>query len=138
MNRLKTEIILCFVSLFLVILLFEFGKNSGWSIIVISGEIITLTTFLIFVFTSFFKSGLYKFTHQPLEKLDEREILIISYSLRHGYSCFSIVVLTILLIASVYEYSLSIVTIVSLIIIAHLMPAAIIGFCEGKIEDIID
>ena len=91
-------------------------------------DVLLLIITIISFYFAFAKTGLWKFTHQTLQKLDERELLLTSNSLRIAYSIFTVFTLSILLILSVLDIKISIVLVVSLIYFAHVLPATIIGF----------
>lgn len=135
LSKRRLGVTITFLSLFGIVLIFEYGISEQWSNILKIGEIVLIIVFLIsFVFT-YLKTGLWKFTHKSLDKLDEREIFLTSKSLRYAYSIFTIMVLLILLSFSVIEKPINIVLVVSLILSAHILPASIIAWTEKRFEN---
>jgi len=102
-------VIVTFLCLLSIVLVFEYSMINGWT-----------------------KTGLWKFTHKPIRKLDEREIAVVSKSLRYGYAIFSVVVLCFFLFLSLTGNKVSIVMAGSFILFAHLIPASIIAWTEKK------
>ena len=90
---------------------------------------------MISLVVTYVKTGLWKFTHKSLDKLDEREVLLTSKSLRYAYSIFTIIVLGLLLSFSVIERQINIVLVVSLILVAHILPASVIAWTQKRFED---
>ena len=134
LNKRRLGVVITFLSLFGIVLLFEYGITEQWSNILKFGELGLIVVFLISLGITYFKTGLWKFTHKSLDKLDEREVLLTSKSLRYAYSIFSILVLGLLLSFSIIDKSISIVLTVSLVLIAHLLPASIIAWTEKIFE----
>ena len=89
-------------------------------------------TFLSFI-PLYWRSGLWKFTHSPLEKLDERELLLSGNLLRKAYVIFTVVILCLFLLFSLMESRVSIILAVSLIYFAHILPGAILGWEKEKL-----
>ena len=93
-----------------------------------------LIVFITSLVSTFFKTGLWKFTHKPLNNLDEREIELTSKSLRYAYSLFTVIVLLLLLSFSVINKPLNIVLVVSLILVAHKLPVSVIAWTEKQVK----
>ncbi len=134
-KRRRFGVVITLVSLFAAAFIFEYAVNHHqWSMQLSIIEFVMLGVFLIsFIFT-FLKTGLWKFTHKPLEVLDEREMELTSKSLRYAYMIFSIIVLALLLAFSVLDRPLSVVLVVALILFAHLLPAAFIAWTEKNFD----
>ncbi len=131
-NR-RVGVILTYISLFIIVLIFEYCSVRKWTNILITIEIISIVVLLLsFVFT-YLKTGLWRFIHKPLKKLDEREIALTSKSLRYAYGIFTVIILFLLLSFTLTGMTLNIVIIVSLIVFAHILPASIIAWTEKEI-----
>ncbi|MFC2100825.1 hypothetical protein ACFLRZ_03245 [Bacteroidota bacterium] len=128
----RLGVILAFLSLISIVLIFEYSKMNGWTNVFTMIELALLILLVISFYLSFIKTGLWKFTHKPIKKLDEREIALISKSLRYGYAIFSVAVLCLLLFLALSSTTVSIVMATSLILFAHLIPASIISWTEKR------
>ncbi|MBA7589956.1 hypothetical protein ES708_32055 [subsurface metagenome] len=128
----RLGIVLNFFSLLSIVLIFEYRGIYGWTNVFKVIELALIILLFISFYLSFIKTGLWKFTHKALKKLDEREIVLINKSLRHGYAIFSVAVLCLLLFLALSSKTISIVTATSLILFAHLIPASIIGWTEKR------
>ncbi|MEA3445079.1 MAG: hypothetical protein U9R19_10185 [Bacteroidota bacterium] len=131
----RIGVVITFLSLLCAVSIFEYGKTGQWNIILQIAGIISLITFLVSVGITFYKTGLWKFTHKPIEKLDEREIALTSKSLRYAYAIFTVIVLLLLLSFSLIEKPINVVLVASLIIFAHILPASIIAWTEENFEN---
>ena len=131
----RIGVIVTFISLLSAVSIFEYGTNEQWNIILQITGIISFIVFIVSLILTFFKTGLWRFTHKPLKKLDEREIALTSKSLRYAYGFFTVIVLLLLLSFSIIERPLNIVLVVSLILFAHMLPASIIAWTEKQVEN---
>ena len=128
-NR-RAGVILTLISLIAVVIIFEYGKLYQRNLFLIVVELAIIIIFLISLTLTYVKTGLWKFTHKPLNKLDEREIALTSKSLRYTYGIFTVIVLILLLSLAIMEINIDIVLVVSLILFAHILPASIIAWTE--------
>lgn len=128
LKRRRFGVIVTFLSLVSAVLIFEYGSTEQWNTILKIAVFISLIAFIVSLIYTFIKTGLWKFTHKPLKELDEREIELTSRSLRYAYSIFSIIVLFLLLAFSIIERPVNIVFVVSLILLAHLLPASVLAW----------
>ncbi|NQV01245.1 MAG: hypothetical protein HQ542_01250 [Bacteroidia bacterium] len=128
----RLGVILTFFSLLSIVLVFEYSTINGWTNVFKVTELALIMLLVVSFFLSFIKTGLWKFTHKSLKKMDEREIALLSKSLRYGYAIFSVAVLGLLLFLALSTNKVSIVMAVSLILFAHLVPASIIGWTEKR------
>lgn len=131
---LKLGISISFSILIGIVLIFEFCQLNGWTSFAKIIEFVLIGIFPIIFYFSFIETKLWQFSHKSLRKLDERELLLINRSLRIGYAIFSVFILLFLLIVALFNLKISIVTAASMILIAHLVPTAIIGFSEKQIN----
>ena len=128
-NR-RIGVILTLISLCAMVGIFECCKINRKMNIFITTEIIAFIIFLISFSLTYLKTGLWRFTHKPLKKLDERELALTSKSLRYAYVIFTVIVLVLLLSLAIFSAKIDIVLVVSLILLAHLLPASVIAWTE--------
>jgi len=129
----RIGVIFTLISLFSMVLIFEYCKVGQRNSAMIAIEIIPFTLFLVSFIVTFIKTGLWGFIHKPLKKLDEREIAVTSKSLRYAYSIFTVVVLFILLSIAITNLQVDVVLVASLILFAHILPASVIAWTEKVI-----
>lgn len=129
--KIKFGIILTLLSLGGIAFIFDYSQAHQWTSTLSILEIVLILCMLIGFYLSFIRTGLWSFRHRSLKKLDEREIMIISSSLRKAYAIFSVIVLCYLLFAALTEQPVSMVTAISFILFAHLLPASILGWTRG-------
>lgn len=96
-------------------------------------EIIAIIIFSASFALTFIKTGLWRFIHKPLKKLDEREITLTSKSLRYAYGIFTVIVLVLLLSFAITDTPIDVVIVASLILFAHILPASIIAWTEKEV-----
>lgn len=130
----KVGISISFLTLISIALIFEICQSNSWTLFAKTIEFLLIGVFLIVFYFSFIKTKLWQFSHKSLNKLDERELLLINRSLRIGYAVFSIFALLLLLSIALLDLKISILTAASMILIAHLIPPAIIGYQEKSIN----
>ena len=129
----RTGVLISFLSLASIVFIFEFSRIEGRDKRYIILEIIPIISFLISFIFIYVRTGLWKFTHKPINDLDEREIALTGKSLRYAYSIFTTIVLFILLVFSLTNIQFSIVFVVTLLLFAHILPASIIAWFEKEI-----
>ncbi len=83
----------------------------------------------------FWKSGIWKLTHENGENLDEREVSVTREALGDSYGWFAVICLLIMLVQSIISrmdicprYSITVPLVVSLLYLAHTMPGAFIAW----------
>ncbi len=132
-SKRRLGVVITFISLFSIVSIFEYGRIEHLleqNIILQIAGIISLIVFILSIVFTFIKTGLWKFTHKSLDKLDEREIALTSKSLRYAYGIFTVFLLLLLFSFSIFDKHLSIILVASLIIFAHLLPASVIAWTE--------
>jgi len=130
LSKRRLGVIITFLSLFGIVLIFEYGISQQWNSILKIAEFTLLLVFIISLVLTYLKTGLWEFTHKSLAELDEREIALTSKSLRYAYAIFTIFLLLLLFSYTIFDYRLSIVLVTSLILFAHLLPASVIAWTE--------
>ncbi len=131
-NR-RIGVIVTIISLFSIVLIFEYFKIEQRDSYLIAIEIIPIIVFIVSFILTFIKTGLWGFIHKPLKKLDEREIALTSKSLRYAYATFTVVVLVLLLSLAITQIQIDVVLVASLILFAHILPASVIAWTEKVI-----
>lgn len=124
-NR-RIGVTLNYLSLAAIVFLFEFYKDSGFpvlAILAISGAILV---WLISFILTYIRTRAWKQVHRSFKKLDEREAGQIYESLRVAYSIFTVIALAVLFAFSLTELQVSIIVFVSLLYLAHVLPASFI------------
>lgn len=131
-NR-RIGVIIILLSLFSMVLIFEYFKIKQRDSVFIAIEIIPIIIFLVSFIVTFIKTGLWGFIHKPLNKLDEREIALTSKSLRNAYSIFTVTTLILLLSLAITNTPIDVVLVASLILFAHILPAIYIAWSVKEI-----
>ena len=129
----RVGVVSSFLSLFLIASVFEFCRLNEWCDFLIGIEIFSIIILLISLFFTYYKTGLWSFSHRPLEKLDEREIALTSKSLRKSYAIFTVSILLLVMATSLAGFSVHMVTVSSLILFSQILPASVIAWSEREI-----
>ena len=124
-------IILTLLSLAGLAFIFEYTKTAGWTTAFTLIEIIFIVLLFFSFVMGYVRTGLWAFGHRSLKQLDERELMVISHSLRIAYAIFTVLVLSFLMFVALTERSISMVSVVSFLIFAHLLPASIVGWSKS-------
>ena len=124
----RVGVLLSYLSLIVVVLLFEYCTKNDWNLTFSIIEIALLAIFISSFIITFIKTGLWQFSHKKIKNLDEREIIVTSKSLRISYSIFTIIAVFLIFILGITNLSISVVAAASLLIIAHILPASIIAW----------
>jgi hypothetical protein len=129
----KLGVIFTLLSLCSMVCIFEYYKTEQWDSTFVAIEIILVIIFLASFMVTFIQTGLWGFIHKPLVKLDEREIVLTSKSLRYAYAVFTVVTLILLLYFAITHTPIDVVLVASLILFAHILPASFIAWTEKVI-----
>lgn len=83
----------------------------------------------------FWKTGIWKLTHEHGGNLDEREVSVTREALSDSYGWFAVICLLIMLVQSIIsrmsicpKYTITVPLVVSLLYLAHTMPGAFIAW----------
>jgi len=133
LNNRRTGIVLNFSTLIILNVIWHYCEINQWSTSLTILVVLALAATFLSFFPIYWRSGLWKFTHLPLEKLDEREMKVAGNSLRKAYAIFTVTILCLLLLFSLAEARVSIILVVSLIYFAHILPGAILGWKKKNI-----
>lgn len=141
----RMGVVLNYFSLILLalsIMAIEYGWAAGWPI---AGLIVGLMLFTLTFFQVYGRTGLWKFVHMPLERLDEREVQVIHHSLRVAYTIFTVIALLYILVLTLGiqffagltdpdgDFSLGSVVFAAFIYLSHILPASIIAWSERNV-----
>jgi hypothetical protein len=127
-------ILINYLSLIGVLVLFYAGKYIQWPIYLVIIEIGSVTIFIISFFRAFIKTKLWKMVHTSYKNLDEREMQVVLNALKYAYSIFTIICLIILYAFAISEYNqIDVLVAGGLLLLAHTLPAAIVGWNEKGI-----
>jgi len=129
----RIGVIVSFLALFMIVSIFEYYVSiHKWDSFFIIVESSLITIFTVSIILTYFKTGLWSFTHKSLEKLDEREISLMSKSLRKSYAIFTVSVLFLIMLNSLAGFSVHMVTVAALILFSHIVPASVIAWSEKE------
>ena len=126
--NLRILIIANLVALSYIVLSWELFQDNHTDTLVLIAQGMSLATLLITYYAAFWHTGLWKYTHRKVDQLDERELAENDRALRFAYSSFTVLVLALLLIYVLADISLTIIPVVSLIYLAHILPAVYLGW----------
>ena len=129
----RVGVIFTLLSLCSALLIFEYCKIYQRDSIIIAIVIIPIIIFIVSFIATFIRTGLWVFVHKPLKKLDEREVILTSKSLRYAYGIFTVLTLILLLSLAITHTPIDVVLVASLILIAHLLPASYIAWTEKEV-----
>ncbi len=132
MNRPRTMIVFNAITILAIVVLFEFLKFAENKILLAGFELLIVIAAVITFYMAYWQTGLWRLSHIKTEKLDEREIKLVSDSLRISYSVFTILTILIIYAFAVIEKGpIDVVIAAGLLYFAHILPSAILGW-RGK------
>ncbi len=134
-SRRRIGVVVNFASLLLFLIIYYAGMNLGWNAaLLVAGVIVTTAIALGSFVVVYVSTGLWKLGHSHIDKLDERQIQVTHEALRHAYAIFTVIALVIMgfnaVAGSHGHYIFDVVLFVSLIYVAHVLPASIIAWRE--------
>ena len=100
-------VILNYASLVLVIVMFYWADHSDLAAPVAIAGLAALILLVISFVVVYARTGLWKFVHTKVEKLDERQMLVTYESLRHSYTVFAVICLLVFLLAELIVHQFS-------------------------------
>ena len=133
----RIGVLLNYMSLALFLGFYYTGYRIGWS-----GVTATLSwAFLAVALASFFvvhvKSGLWRFSHLPADKLDERQIMVTHDALRLSYAVFAVTCLLVMFFNALTgyrgHYLFNVVLPFCFLYFAHTLPASVIAWKETEV-----
>ena len=129
----RVGVIFTLLSLCSMVLIYEYYKIYQRDSIIIAIVIIPIIIFIVSFIVTFIRTGLWVFVHKPIKKLDEREVVLTSKSLRYAYGIFTVFTLILLLSLAITHTPIDVVLVASLILFAHLLPASYIAWTEKEV-----
>ena len=134
-NR-RLGVLVNYMALILAVLIFEILKYDlglpGWAGLSLIG-VLLIVLIVSFAYT-FGITGLWRLTHKKTEKLDEREIQVVTNSVKISYSIFTIlVILVIYLFAILGMGPFDVVIAATLLYLAHILPTSILAWTEKEV-----
>ena len=135
-TRNRYWISLNYLSLMAVLAFFYMGKSLQWPAFVIILEIGLLVIFIISFYQAFIKTKFWNMVHTSKKNLDEREMQAVLNGLKYAYSIFTIITLIIIYTFAILDHRpLDVIFAAALLLLAHTLPAAIIGWNEKYSPD---
>jgi len=119
------------ICLVLLIIFFYLGKFKDWPLIITIAEISFIVLFIVSLYYGFIKTKFWSLVHAKSNNLDEREVSVVLTGLKYSYSIFTIIVITIIYISTLLNmHFFNIMFAGGLLYLAHILPAAIVGWNE--------
>ena len=118
-----------YLSLIAVLVFFYTGKYFQWPIFSVIFEIGSVAILIISFLKAFIRTKFWKLVHTSYKNLDEREMQVVLNSLKYSYSIFAIVCLIVIYTFAIIDYhTIDILLAGALLLLAHTLPAAIVGW----------
>ena len=119
------------ICLVLLLIIFYLGKFKDWPLMIIIAEFSIFILFVVSLYFGFIKTNFWRLVHTKSKNLDEREMNVILISLKYSYSIFTIIVISLVYISSILNmYIFDVMFGGGLLYLAHILPAAIVGWNE--------
>ncbi len=127
-------VVVNYASLYFWLISVHLGISKDWNIVYFTPMIV----FFVAIFASYVplyhQTPFWKLTHSKVHMLDERELMITHEATRRSYTIFTIVCLVIIYINVVAEKSsISAITAICILYLAHTLPAAMLSWTEEEI-----
>lgn len=124
-------IFLHYFSLIATLVVFYTGKYLYWPSCTIIIGIGFMVILIISFFRAFIRTKFWKMVHTSYKNLDEREMFTVLKSLQFSYSIFTITSLIIIFTFALIGYHrIDVLLAAALLLLAHTLPAAIVGWNE--------
>ena len=124
-------ILLNYLCLIAVLVIYYTGKYFQWPVFAIILEIGSLAILIISFYRAFIRTKFWKMVHASYKILDEREMQAVLNGLKYAYSIFTIVSLIIIYTFAIIGYQpIDVLIAGALLLLAHTLPAAIVGWNE--------
>jgi len=90
---------------------------------------------LVFTFTyAYGLTGIWSLAHKKTEKLDEREIQVVTHSIRISYTIFAILVILIVYLFAIFGMGpFDVIIAATLLYLAHILPTSILAWTEKEV-----
>jgi len=136
----RVIIILNYIAATLVVTFFYLGDRSDWAGHWLIAAIIALAVVIVTFIPVYSRTGLWKFVHTGVDKLDEREALLTYESLRRSYRIFSVIILLFIQLSYFTGFgdrwvsdSTSQVVFWCIFYLAHTLPASVIAWTAREV-----
>jgi membrane-associated HD superfamily phosphohydrolase len=127
----RSWILLHYLSLIALIIFFYSGKFSQWPLLLTMILGISLVIFIISFVYAFIKTNLWKIVHTSSKNLDERETQVVLHALKYAYAIFTILCVVIMYVLAITQFQIIDVFFAGgVLLVAHTLPAAIVGWNE--------
>jgi len=134
-NR-RLGVMINYAALILSVFAFELIKYEkglpswlGFSLLGLFILIVAISFIYVYVFT-----GLWNLAHRRTKTLDEREIQVVTNSVRISYSIFTIAVIVIVYLFAIFGMGpFDVVIAATLLYLAHILPTSILAWTEKEI-----
>ena len=129
----KTGVILHYLSIGYILvlnLLPELIKSSPYFLF---SELFALSIIIWGFLVIYLKTGIWRYTHLSLKKLSEEEKQEMNSVIRKAYTIISIVIVLMLFAVSIFELEMIVVVPVTLLYLAHILPASIVAWNKIQI-----
>ena len=125
-----------YAALILAVFVFELIKYDfilpnwiGFSLLGIFLLVLVLTFTYVYALT-----GLWSLAHKKTEKLDEREIQVVTHSIRISYTIFAILVILMVYVFAIFGMGpFDVVIAATLLYLAHILPTSILAWTEKEV-----
>ncbi|MBN2017316.1 MAG: hypothetical protein JW794_04195 [Candidatus Cloacimonetes bacterium] len=129
--RHRFSVILNYLGIILMLIIFYLVKLQVLKAAFLLLEILPLFIIIFSFRNAFIKTGIWKMTHAPGKQLDEREMQVILHATNISYSLFAIVVLIVIYLFLLCGFGqIDAVLAISILYIAHILPASILLWNE--------
>ncbi|TKJ37920.1 hypothetical protein CEE37_13225 [candidate division LCP-89 bacterium B3_LCP] len=130
----RIGIIINYIGLLLLLALHYSGKQIGWNHMFTAGIAVMLALSLITFFMIHMKTGLWKLVHTKSENLDERQMQVTREALEFSYKVLAITTVSIIYYMAIFSGGgVDMVTVVSLLYLAHTLPSSVIGWKQKEV-----
>ena len=134
----KMLIAINLIALLFMIAFFEIFKDllkSSERLPLLGGIMVVFLLIIVSTYyAGFYKTRLWQLIHISSSKLDEREIQVINTGLKYAYAIFIITTLVLIYGHTIIGIPMNAITAIALVYLAHIMPAAVIGWREKDIS----
>ncbi len=122
-----------FFSLFILLFFFYLGRSLDSAILFYAGGSLSVIAAIMTFIKAFIHTGLWKMVHSNKD-LDERQNQVLLGALKNSYSVFTISVLLLVYGFALFDKQpIDVLLAACLLYVAHILPAAIIGWKEKAV-----
>lgn len=133
----KIGVFVNYGALALFLTFYYIGYHNGGGAVVAACAWTTLAVTLVSFYIVHVKTGLWRFSHTSVDKLDERQVMVTHDALRNSYAVFTVTCLLIMLFNAVTgyrgNYMFDAVLPFCFLYFAHTLPASVIAWRESEV-----